>query len=237
MKMRNGSFVSDCRLGWLPQFDDRSRLYGIVDCVSQEPVNKEWVLNTHLNQGKTSSCVGHAIAYEILSTPIPGSPKIVTEKYTVEQIYWNAQRNDEFPGGEYPGAIPRMGGTSVLAGMKQAVKLGWFDGYTWAFNLDEVLLGISHNGPCVTGFRWYSGMMKTDGDGFIHPTGRLEGGHSTLLVGVNFDLRRCRGAQSWDPKWGLDGFYYISFDDLDRLIHEQGEMAFAMGRHKKPKPR
>ena len=49
------------------------------------------------------------------------------------------------------------------------------------------------------------------------------GGHAFELLGVDAELKRVWAINSWGPNWGLKGRFSLSWKDLDRLLHEDGE--------------
>jgi hypothetical protein len=180
-----------------------------------------------LDQGKEGSCVGHAWAHELAAEPVA--------VYDIDhdeavRIYWEAQRNDPWPGGEYPGAWPRYSGAAVLGGAKAAKIFGYIEGYYWAFSFDEFLAGLSYHGPSVIGIKWYRGMTDIDDNGYIHPRGRKIGGHAILATGVDMERERITLHNSWGPDWGMNGRCWISFDDMALLLDSGGEACFARGR-------
>jgi hypothetical protein len=230
MYLRDRSKTADPRLDRLVQFDEKSRKFPIRTLVrKQKPRSQTWRLNIRLDQGKEGACVGFGITHEIAARPAEVFG--LSNEYARKGIYWEAQKIDGMPGGSYPGADPFYEGTSVLAGLKVAQKLGWADGYRWAFGLDDLILGVGHNGPAVLGLQWYEGMMNPDKAGVIHPTGKVVGGHCILCRGVYIAEKRFRLSNSWGRTWGQDGECFISFADMDRLLHEDGEAAFFVGRH------
>lgn len=229
INLRNSQYTMDIRLDRIKQFDERSRRYAIGDLIGVKPLRSyTWRCLTVLDQGAEGSCVGHGCAHELIARP---SEVPVDHKYAREKIYWAAQKIDEWPGGAYPGARPVYEGTSVLAGLKVLRSLGWCDAYRWSFSLEELALGVGYNGPAIIGIDWYDGMMEVDKKGFIHPTGSLSGGHCILCNAVNVKAKRFTLHNSWGPAWGIGGECYISFQDMDFLIHQQGESAFLTGRH------
>lgn len=231
IKLRKG-FTQDRRLDRIVQFDERSRKFKIRTLIAERKLRSyTWRLSTILDQGSEGSCVGHGCGHELLARPAEASPQIVDHNYAKKKIYWEAQRNDEWNGGSYPGAWPHYEGTSVLAGVKVLQSLGWCDEYRWAFGLNEVLLGIGYSGPCILGIPWYSGMSDVDENGFIHATGSVQGGHCILAVAVNVKEKYVVLANSWGKKWGEAGFCKISFADLEKCLKNDGEACFLVGRH------
>lgn len=231
IKLRNNKTAKDVRLGRLIQFDKTSRKFPIMALVaSKKPRSYTWRCGTWLNQGFEGSCVGHGIAHELLSAPAPADPAKVDHTYAKEVIYWGAQKSDGWPGGSYPGARPQYEGTSVLSGVKVAQKLKWFDDYRWGFGLEDLVLGVGHNGPAVMGLVWLAGMGNTDEKGFIHATGSTQGGHCLLCRGVNVPEKYFLLRNSWGQDWGMGGDCKISFDDMEKLLHMNGEACFFLRR-------
>lgn len=233
--LRDGRIINDRRLDRIPSFDERSRNYPIRTRIKEglEPITKIWTLDKYFDQGEDGACVGFGTAHRLLSEPV--IPTIVVDnKYAKEIIYWNAQRNDEWPGGSYPGASPWYEGTSVLAGLDFIKSIGWCDNYYWAFKFMDLLLGKSYEGPAILGVPWMTGMMETDSNGFIHATGIEEGGHCICDIGQNMEERFSWLHNSWGPNWGLNGRCKISFDDQQKLLSMQGEAAFLINEHDHP---
>lgn len=204
----------DPRLDRLVQFDERSWEFPIRAIIPTLAPQRSytWSCHTYLDQGMEGACVGFSVAHEIAARPKP----LPASKDMARNIYLEAQKIDEWPGESYAG-------TSVLAGMKTASKMGYFNEYRWAFGIDDLIMAIGYKGPAVLGINWYEGMQQADSDGFIHVFGKIRGGHAILCNGVNVKKRYFRLHNSWGQDWGQSGDTFISFEDLDRLLHEQGE--------------
>lgn len=221
--------VEDARLDRLIFFDGRSRGYPVGSLVAaKKPRSYTWRCNTNLDQKNEGSCVAHGVAHELAARP--AEVKNLTSKYAKERIYWEAQKIDPWPGGSYPGATPRYEGTSVLAGVKVAQSLGYFDSYHWSFGLDELILGVGYAGPAVLGLAWLEGMGRPDSGGYIHATGRVRGGHCILCKAVSVKRERFTLHNSWGRGWGVSGSCYISFGDMGKLLAMSGEAVFFKGR-------
>jgi len=68
-------------------------------------------------------------------------------------------------------------------------------------------------------------------DDLIKVTGSNLGGHSVLCFGVNHNEKYFKIQNSWGPAWGINGgLCRISFDDMDRLLHEDGEACIPTAR-------
>lgn len=211
----------DRTFGRLREFDERSRLHAIRPLVKDyEVVTKLWPCSKVLDQGSEGSCVGHGIAHELIAEPVPVHS--IDHNYAVK-IYGMAKTMDSWPGEDYEG-------TSVLAGMKAAKKLGWYDEYRWAFTLDDIILGVGLEGPAVMGTNWYTGMTQTDSGGFVNVTGQNEGGHCWLINGVNIEGKHFEAVNSWGEAWGEIGKFRITWNDLWKLMENSGECCLPIGR-------
>jgi hypothetical protein len=241
--LRDGSVVEDPRLDRLVQVDWRSLNYPVsshprLAVAPKTPRSYTWACNVWLNQGAEGACVGAGFGHEAAGRPqeVAG----VSMEWARTRVYWEAQRIDEWEGGAYPDAQPFYEGTSVLAGAKVMQRLGVYRGYTWGLDLEQTVVGIGRTGPAVLGVNWYEGMWDTDGDGFLHPTGRIVGGHCLVAIGVkvvyngtgrtwadvNLDRSHALAHNSWGQHWGVNGRAKLTFRDLGRLLNEGGEALF-----------
>jgi hypothetical protein len=193
---------------------------GALDCYSKnhhkERIKRFQPLN--LDQGTEGACTGFGMAHVLSSTPrrVHGLTAGIAQG-----IYHQARREDEWEGEDYDGS-------SVLAAIKAGKELGWYSEYRWAFGLDDVILAIGYRGPVVLGVNWYTGMMQPDRDWYLRVTGIVEGGHAILANQVNVRDRWVGLRNSWGG--ACNG--RITFDDLDRLLHEQGEAVIPTKRTK-----
>lgn len=220
--LKNGFQTRDSRLTRIPQFDERSKSFPIRTIVTnQTPRSYTWSCDTYLDQGSEGACVGFSLAHELIAKPSVVNG--ITEKFAKENIYWEAQKIDDWAGGSYPGASTHYEGTSVLAGVKVVQKLGYIKEYRWAFGLDDLILAVGRKGPAVLGVNWYEGMFDTHSCGYIHATGELMGGHAILCKGVNLKEKYFILHNSWGNSWGTGGCAKISFDDMEFLLEDNGE--------------
>jgi hypothetical protein len=201
-------------LGRLPQFDERSRNYPIraLAPATLSPRSYTWKCPIVLDQGAEGSCVGFAFAGELAARPAPWPSTF----YIGRLIYKEAQKIDEWPGEAYEG-------TSILAGVKVVRDMGFYKEFRWAFGLEDLILALGYFGPVVVGTAWYEDMFDPDADGLLHVGGQVAGGHGYLINGVSLKTRRFRIHNSWGPNWSLNGEAFISFDDMSRLLSEEGE--------------
>lgn len=222
--------TNDKRLDRIVEFDERSRGYSISALATPKKLRSyTWRCRQTLDQGTDGACVGFGVSHELIARP----SEVQNLGYGyAKELYFEAQRIDPWPGGEYPGADPVYGGTSVLSGIKVAHKLGWFDEYRWAFSMEDFYYGLGHNGPSVIGINWYEGMLEPDSNNFIRPTGSLTGGHCLLVNAISMKNQRVTVHNSWGTDWGKNGEAYLSFNDISKLLHETGEAVFFIKRHK-----
>jgi hypothetical protein len=233
MRLRGGAETNDRRLDRIPKFDERSRKFSVRDVVPARQRSYTWRCKPHFDQGAEGACVGFGVGHELAARPAEVSG-LTNER--CRGFYWEAQKIDGWPGGAYPGATPRYEGTSVLAGVQVAHKLGYMEAYRWAFNFDDFLLGVGHAGPAVIGINWWTGMFDTDSKGFLEPTGIVEGGHCTLVTAVNVPAETVTLHNSWGASWGVGGNAKIRWRHMRKLLADDGEACFFIGRRATPRP-
>jgi hypothetical protein len=128
---------------------------------------------------------------------------------------------DEWPGTDYEG-------TSVRAGAKVLQDWGYIDQYVWAWDINDLIEGVLYLGPVVLGTNWYSGMFEPDPKTHIvKPSGGIAGGHAYEIYVVNKNTGLARIKNSWGIDWGDRGTALISFEDVERLLSEDGEACIA----------
>lgn len=212
-----------------PEFDERSRAFPILDhllihhgaeAAALVPRSYTWSAGEVLDQGREGACVGFGWSGELLARPsvVPG-----VDDASASRLYHAAQQVDEWPGDDYEG-------TSVLAGAKVVKAAGFMAEYRWAFSVDDVVLTLGYHGPVVIGVNWRSGMWDVDGDGYVHATGDVVGGHCVFLRAVNVKRRGVLIQNSWGSGWGVGGCAHLSWDDLGVLLDDDGDACVPVGR-------
>lgn len=181
--------------------------------------DRTWRRGKPYDQGQTSSCVAQTMKGILNTGPISGRIAYRTRtRMDAIDLYRNAQLYDQWPGAE-----PDYEGTSALGACKYLQKQGIISEYRWCFGVDDVIDTVIQHGPVGIGVWWHAGMMATDGDGFIHPTGSQVGGHEVEINGVNVRGRYVVGTNSWGVDWGVKGRFKLSWDDLGRLLDADGD--------------
>jgi hypothetical protein len=236
-----GNFVTaDPRLDRLREVDLRSLDFSVRRRLSDQqllfPRSYTWNVPIVLDQGPDGACVGFGFAHELAARPVAVTG---IDFEFARDIYWQAQRADDWSGGAYPGARPFYEGTSVLAGAKVMVRRGFFESYDWALNLNELVSAVSYRGPAVMGVDWYEGMFEPDDSGFVHPRGEIAGGHCVCIAGVT--VRRNAEAKldpvssyftivnSWGSGWGVNGRCRLTLLEMMKLW-PGGEFCIPSGR-------
>jgi len=193
------------------------------------------LLKNRLDQGRTSSCVEHAITHAVYGFPQPRRQPVPWPHFA---LYRKAQDLDEWPGAE-----PLYYGTSLRAGLQAATE-PWLDlsgvgtappviesyyrveDYEDLLDLlcaDDYSLGCS---ICI-GTDWSNNMFQVDDKGylFFHPT-EVGGGHAWWLNYANIKEGVCGGLTSWGTQAKLSGMmqgggFKLPLSDL-RLLWDRG---------------
>lgn len=214
------------KLGRIPSpYDVRSEAFGLRRLLSDYQtlnwITKTWDCPIQLNQLDQPSCVGNGHAHCLASMPVEDLG--VTEDVAL-QIYHTAQALDGIPG--------EHEGSTVLAGAK-AVQQLWptaYGSYNWGYGINDTLSALSHIGPCVLGIDWYESMFTPDEQAVIRPTGSVAGGHCILAIGLDTTAKTVTLKNSWGSNWGINGCCYIGWDDLSKLLSENGECVVPLNR-------
>ena len=179
-----------------------------------------WAGGAWLDQGATSTCVGHAWAHWVEDGPVTHPGDI--DPFA---IYREATALDEWSQNDN-GDIHF--GTSVRAAAKALRARTVISSYLWAWDADTVVRALLETGPVVVGTNWYRSMFAPDEDGVLSLDGPVVGGHAYLLNGVNTTRGLVRIKNSWSRGWAKRGHAYLRIEDLDRLIREDGEACLAV---------
>ena len=248
IELRDGTETNHRALDRLVYYDERSRAFPISAVVPEDIRTRTWRLDERLDQLDWGACVGHGFAHEVAAAPAEINVPEMTHQYALDW-YFDAQKIDPWAGGEYPGAQPRMAGTSVLAGVKIGQQRGFWTGYRWAFSIEDVLRAVANEGPVVVGTWWRSSMWQPRPSGLIEDvSGAYEGGHCYMIRGLTLKPRLrgesglgpvLRITNSWSRDWGVNGEAFIRVEDFEKLLLDDGEAVLPVGRQipgRRPRP-
>lgn len=171
------------------------------------------------------SCVGNAMAGLIMTDPFYTSAKPFLQESDAIAIYSLATQLDPWPG-TYP---PDDTGTDGLSGMKAAHKLGYIFAYYHIFTFDMFLRYLAWVGPCIFGLNWYDSMdVPVNGLVTISPNASVRGGHEIEVNAIDIINKEIVFPQSWGTAWGINGYGRMKWTDLERLMHENGDITCAI---------
>ena len=176
-----------------------------------------------LDQMRSNSCTGHAMAHAINSRPLHPLRARILNHGDALALYSRATELDQWPGSwDHRTGAGQDEGSSGLAVAKAAREAGHISGYRWCFGIDHVL-GALTLGPVLIGTDWTENMFTPTTAGLVEDDGPSYGGHEYLAVGIDLRTRTVLCQNSWGPSWGLRGRFRIGWDTLDRLLRRQGD--------------
>lgn len=85
------------------------------------------------------------------------------------------------------------------------------------------MLSVGYHGPVVLGVNWYEAMFEPDEEHTLHVEGDIAGGHALLCNAVSLKRQAVWLSNSWGLDWGFNGGAWLGFEDLQRLLEEEGE--------------
>lgn len=223
-------------LGRHVDHDPRSRGFSFVPDLAPKTLQAksvQWSMtSTVLNQKKSSSCTGNAIA-ALLNTDLftPVRKKVhrgtlLTETDAV-RLYSKATALDNLPG-VYP---PNDDGSSGLGAAKAAKFYGYIDRYTHCFSFDHFRAALQTQ-PVIVGTVWTNDMF-TPRNGILSvgplTDANIAGGHEYLVRGIDYGTELLTIRNSWGKGWGAGGEAFIRFTDFVALLGVQGDVTVPHG--------
>lgn len=229
IQLKGGATTTDPRLDAVKEFDERSRNYPATAVLTDAIAYKTWANKYRLDQGQEGACTGFGWSHEVGAKPVVAT---VTNKFA-KRWYRINQDHDEWPGHSYDGS-------SVLAGAKVGVMLGFYDSYHWALGgIDDVLRALSQEGPVVFGLPWLEGMFDSRKSGLLNVDGEEAGRHCIMARGHNrrklagegkHSIHYIRFTNSWGDGWGRDGECLMRVEDVEELLGREGECCIPLYR-------
>ncbi len=207
------------RLGRHVEHDPRSR--GFAAAAPASPlVSRAWKRHcAPFNQGGVGACTGNAMAGVLMTEPFFTPGRNLTEADAL-RLYELATRLDKIAG-HYP---PEDTGSSGLAVAKAAHRSGYVKSYAHAFGLQHALAALGH-GPVLLGIPWFAGFDTPRGPhAELVIAGGVRGGHEVELLEIDIAARMVRGCNSWGAGWGDGGYFSLTFDTLDELLAQDGDV-------------
>lgn len=169
------------------------------------------------DQGQTPHCVGFGWTAWVSDGPVTHQP---VPPFDPNDLYYRCKEIDGEPQQE--------DGSSVRSGAQALQEWGFIESYHWAYNAATVARAILSAGPVVFGTNWYASMFEPDATHVIRINGDVEGGHCYVVNGYDRKTKLFRIKNSWGTGWGDNGHAFIGYDDVDRLLREQGEAVLAL---------
>lgn len=173
-----------------------------------------------IDQGRTSSCTAATSLHMRAAGPVRPDRAGIARLPALLDLYAEIQAEDRAAGRYY------AEGATSLAMARVWRRRGWISEFRWGTTPAELLAAVLVE-PVAIGVNWYESMFAPDRDGRLHIAGALVGGHAVLVSGVSLRRRVYRLQQSWGRTHGRRGFVEIGFDDMARLIAEQGDVVLA----------
>jgi hypothetical protein len=172
-------------------------------------LDKVWDVSFQLDQGNTGHCVGFGWAGWSNADPVVNQ----YDNQDGHDIYYETKVIEGDPGAEN-GAYPRDGAKAMLARKRLSA-------YAMADSVDTILTHLRSKGTVGIGTDWTSDMFDPDANGFVKPTGSVQGGHWYLLYGVQGDTLLFKN--SWGDDWGDNGSFRMTKSDFQVLFQAWGE--------------
>jgi len=208
-------FVYDSRSAAYPYRVNRARTAATVLWQRAIPI---------LDQGDVGSCTGNAEDGAVGTNPLYQPARLAVPGWNFGEtgaleIYSAAETIDG--DGPYP---PNDNGSCGTSACQAAKNFGLISGYTHATTVAQMIDALQ-DGPVVIGINWYDSMDSPDSSGLItiSPGATVRGGHELELRGCDATADQFHGDNSWGTSWGAKGSFLLGFDDMDRLLSEQGD--------------
>ena len=176
-----------------------------------------------LDQGELGDCTGEMITGACATSPIFDALSMShpdLDDALGRALYSDATALDGYPGSWPPTDTGSDGTSACKAARNRGLISGWLNASSVADVLQALMLGA-----VGLGFSWYDSMDRPASDGLITISSNavVRGAHETVWRKIDVDRQRIGGDNSWGTSWGDHGMMWLSWADLDRLLHEGGD--------------
>lgn len=175
------------------------------------------------DQGRIGDCTMNAAYGCLVTAPFGKAGQAeITQDTIVKGYEMETRLDDSQIPGEYP---PDDTGSTGAWSMRVLEKLGLIRTWRHCRTL-HAALRLLNRGSISVGVPWYQSMFTPDADNTIHvdESSGLAGGHQFTVVANDTKRRRVKIRNSWGLSWGDQGHAWISWDDLDKLLKQGGDV-------------
>lgn len=214
----------------------------VIPPATEKSLGLPWWWKQH-DQGQEGSCVGFGCSSMMSITNhrqrLLATGQDITYRYEARWLYQQAQLIDEWA------ETPPEEGTSVKAGCDILRDIGHrrvqrgvagepllvhgISANRWATTVDEIRAAIYADLAVAIGINWYASMdlpfQKVPGGDYwisIERHSKILGGHCLTIFRMSDSRQAFKLMNSWNNDWPPS---WISYDDVQRLLDEQGEGA------------
>lgn len=176
------------------------------------------------DQGQLGSCTANAALGCLVTEPFAKAGATYTEDDAVALYTAETKLDDSQIPGDYP---PNDTGSTGPWSMMALEQEGKIKSYHHTRSLHTALRLLNH-GPISIGVTWYNSMFTVvDRDGVkmivVDEHSEVAGGHQVCVVADDAQHQRVLIRNSWGTAWGDQGHAWLSWNDLDLLLHEGGD--------------
>ena len=177
------------------------------------------------DQGNVGSCTANAALGCLVTAPFAKAGVTYTEADALALYEMETKLDDSQIPGVYP---PDDTGSTGPWSMMALEQQGKIKSYHHTRSLHTALRLLNH-GPISIGVTWYQSMFNVvNQDGVkmivVDEHSPVAGGHQVCVVGDDVTHQRVLIRNSWGAGWGDQGHAWLSWNDLDLLLHEGGDV-------------